>query len=365
MSLTLICPTLPALPGQISSVEAATKINKKSVTLIKGQKVTLKITGTKKKVKWSSSKKSVATVSTKGKVTAKKKGTAKITAKVGTKKYTCKVKVETPSINKTNATLKIGNTLTLKLNGTSQKVTWKSHDSSVATVNSKGKVTAIKEGTVKITAKIGSKKYNCQLTVTQDESKTFDKKAAENNISKKIIEANGCVYVFLDSIYSVPTDVSAKCTFYDVNGNAVDYKNDSIGYLEKGHCGVLEFYLSSVEYSSYDITYEFTEGLKYFYHKSVIDKLSVASNFVEHEYGDYIMLAVKNENDYDCYICEVAVIYYDNYDNVVGVSLESIDIDANSEETRKSYIPYDKKTYNDIEYSRYETFISYGYHLGK
>ena len=67
---------------------AAVKISKKSVTLIKGQTTVLKITGTKNKVAWSSNKKSVAVVSNKGKVTAKKKGSATITAKVGKKKYT-------------------------------------------------------------------------------------------------------------------------------------------------------------------------------------------------------------------------------------------------------------------------------------
>ena len=39
------------------SASAAEKISKKSVTLIKGQRTTLKVTGTKEKITWSSSKK--------------------------------------------------------------------------------------------------------------------------------------------------------------------------------------------------------------------------------------------------------------------------------------------------------------------
>ena len=61
-----------------------------SVSLKKGEKMTLKPQFTyksgyyyngKPKLAWTSSKKSVATVSSKGVVTAKKKGTAKITVK--------------------------------------------------------------------------------------------------------------------------------------------------------------------------------------------------------------------------------------------------------------------------------------------
>lgn len=95
----LLMVMLLAIPTQAS---AAVKISKKSVTLIKGQTTTLKITGTKSKVTWSSNKKTVAVVSAKGKVTAKNKGTAKITASVNGKKFVCSVTVEnSSSIDKT------------------------------------------------------------------------------------------------------------------------------------------------------------------------------------------------------------------------------------------------------------------------
>lgn len=54
VSMTMISPSIIA--GQTTTVQAATKINKTKVTLIKGQTTTLKVTGTKKKVTWSSSK---------------------------------------------------------------------------------------------------------------------------------------------------------------------------------------------------------------------------------------------------------------------------------------------------------------------
>ena len=76
------------------TVSAAPKLNRTKVTLLKGEKTTLKVTGTRQKVAWRSSKKSVATVNSKGVVTAKKKGTAKITVKCNGITRTFKVTVK-------------------------------------------------------------------------------------------------------------------------------------------------------------------------------------------------------------------------------------------------------------------------------
>ena len=91
----IICST-----ASYNSVEAAGKISKKSLYLIKGQTYTLRIKGVSQKVKWSSGKKSVATVSSDGRIKAKKKGTAVIKAKVGKKTYKCTVKVYNSYSNK-------------------------------------------------------------------------------------------------------------------------------------------------------------------------------------------------------------------------------------------------------------------------
>jgi len=73
-------------------------------------------------------------------------------------------------LNKDKATLyvkgaKTKKTVTLKVSGTSKKVTFTSNKKSVATVNSKGKVTAKKAGKATITAKVGKKSYKCKVTV--------------------------------------------------------------------------------------------------------------------------------------------------------------------------------------------------------
>ena len=61
----------------------------------------------------------------------------------------------------------VGTTYVLKVKGAKGKVTWKSSRKSVATVK-KGKVTALKKGTAKITAKVRGKKYTCKVTVVDN-----------------------------------------------------------------------------------------------------------------------------------------------------------------------------------------------------
>ncbi len=163
-----------------------TSPKKKTVTLVKGKTLQIKVKVTpknakNKKVTYKSSKKKIASVTSKGKVKGIKKGTAKITvtAKDGSKKkatLTVKVvnpvKVKSVKLNKTAVTIDAGKTYTLKAtitpkNATNKAVTWKTSNKGVATVTSKGVVKGVKAGTATITAtaKDGSKK-KASLKVT-------------------------------------------------------------------------------------------------------------------------------------------------------------------------------------------------------
>lgn len=164
-----------------TTVEAATKVklSKSKAYVVKGQTLKLFVKGTNKKAKWSSSNSKVARVNSKGTVQCMKRGTADIIAKIGKKQYKCKVVVETPSINKKNITLYTGKTVTLKINGTKQKVAWNSSNKNIATVSKKGVVKGITSGRTIITARVGNKKYNCKVTVKSNgipvESVVLDK----------------------------------------------------------------------------------------------------------------------------------------------------------------------------------------------
>lgn len=130
----------------------------------------------KQAVKWKSDNPSVATVSKNGKVTAKEAGTAIITAYLADEngamclgsEATCKITVKKPKIklSRTSVTLYEGQTtkLTAKVTGTKKKPSWKSSNSSVASIKN-GKITARKTGTATVTAKIGTVSASCKVTV--------------------------------------------------------------------------------------------------------------------------------------------------------------------------------------------------------
>ena len=158
-------------------------LNKSALTLIAGASETLTATvapanATNKKVTWKSSNAAVATVDAAGKVTAVKAGEATITVTTedGAKTAACKVTVTMPvsgvTLNKTALTLNIGanETLTATVapaNATNKKVTWKSSNAAVATVDANGKVTAVKAGeaTITVTTEDGGKTATCKVTV--------------------------------------------------------------------------------------------------------------------------------------------------------------------------------------------------------
>lgn len=167
------------------------KLNKTKLKLVVGKKATLKYTispkGAKTKVSFKSSKISVATVNSKGRILAKKAGKTTITVKTSNgKKATCKVTVKTPAIkkiklSKSSLNLEVGDkyqmAYTLSPKNASGAIKWKSSKTSVATVNSKGLITAKKAGTAKITAYKGKIKAVCTVTVK--------KKASEGNSSQE------------------------------------------------------------------------------------------------------------------------------------------------------------------------------------
>jgi hypothetical protein len=358
--LLLFIMLLLALAFPVTS-HAATKISAKSVTLIKGQSTTLKVTGTKSKATWSTSKKSVATVS-EGKVTAKAKGTATITATVNKKKYSCKVTVETPSISKSKLSLTVGNTSTIKLNGTKQKVTWKSSKPKIASVTN-GKIEALAKGETTITATVLKKKYTCKLTVKEKKT-TFSASTAKKKISKQIVEVNHSIFVMLESNYDFATDVTAKCIFYNAKGKEITSHLDGVELLEKGHKGVLEFETLS-SYSSYEIIYEYTKALDGQDYKSITNKLKLSTVYKRGVYRDNITLTVKNTSNYDNFYCTVVIIFYDENDEIVDIETEVFrTIKAKDTSSEELSLPYDKDTYEDIDYTRYEAYVSYGYYSG-
>lgn len=161
--------TPPSKPATIT-VKKVT-LNVKKATVGVGETLELKAKKTPAKAKttyrWKSSAPKIVSVNKKGRIKAKKKGKATITVmSANGKKATCRITVKKApkkiAFRKKSLTLKKGKSTTLKvklLAGTaSRKLSFSSSKRSVASVNAKGRVTAKKAGTAKITVKTYNKK---------------------------------------------------------------------------------------------------------------------------------------------------------------------------------------------------------------
>lgn len=133
--------------------------------------------------KWSSSNNSIAKVSSSGIVSGIKAGTAVITVISENKKYVAsatikvigkKITVSSIKLNKTKLSLKKGKTFQIKTtiapkNASNKTLKYSSNNKKIATVSSKGKISAKKKGSCTITVKTtdgSNKKKTLKITVT-------------------------------------------------------------------------------------------------------------------------------------------------------------------------------------------------------
>ena len=164
-----------------SKLTPTIKLNARSIRLKKKQSTTkVQVSGLAagdRVQSWTTSNKKVATVASGGKITAKKVGKAKITVILTSgKKAVVNVTVQKTAVKTTKisglkkrVSLKRKQKLTLKPVispiTSVEKVTYKSSNKKVATVSSKGVITAKKKGTAKITVKSGKKSYTVTVKV--------------------------------------------------------------------------------------------------------------------------------------------------------------------------------------------------------
>ena len=185
---------VPEPTPPVVSVTGVT-LNKTSTSIQVGGTETLTATvlpedATNQNVTWKSDKPEIATVDANGKVTGVKAGEATITVTTedGGKTATCKVTVSETSVAVTGVTLNkatlsliagASETLTATVapaDATNKKVTWKSSNAAVATVDTNGKVTAVKAGeaTITVTTEDGGKTATCRVTVSDREIKVTE-----------------------------------------------------------------------------------------------------------------------------------------------------------------------------------------------
>lgn len=120
-------------------------------------------------------------------------GTTRITASVGDVTASCTVRVAingSISLDKKSMTLQVGKTGQLQANTTGalegQKITWRSSNPAVASVDAAGKVRANKEGSAEITAEALGVKAACQVTVTGNKKQPDNNKPTNNKPNNNI-----------------------------------------------------------------------------------------------------------------------------------------------------------------------------------
>ena len=167
--------------ASIARLKPTLKLSMTSVILKKGQTTTaFKVTGLAKgdKVKsYRSSNTKIASIDSRGKIKGIRIGSTKITVTLASgKKATITVKVQKNAVTTQKLTvspsrisLKLKKTYKLKISRspltTVERITYRSSNSKVASVNSKGVITARKKGTATITVLSGKKKATVKVTV--------------------------------------------------------------------------------------------------------------------------------------------------------------------------------------------------------
>ena len=172
-----------------------------------------------------------------GLVTAKTAGTTTIRCKLNNgKEATCKVTVKSaPSrvtVSDKSATLKVGQSKTLKAtlnnNAYSYRSTWTSSNTYVATVNSTGKISAKSQGTATITYKTyNGKTASCKLTVSGSVAKCIDVSTWQGSIDFNKVKSAGYNYVIIRAGYG--KEKSQKDNMFETN-----YKNAKSAGLKVG-----------------------------------------------------------------------------------------------------------------------------------
>ena len=156
------------------------------------------------------------------------------------------VEASSLKLNKTSLTIYTGKNSTLKVSGTSKKVTWSTSNKKVATVSSKGTVSAKSSGTATITAKVNNKNLRCKVTVKKaTNSKSAALKAYYNFLKSYKFDLDSSsrgfnlAYINNDSI---PELIVFDGDYHAAGGKVYAYVNGKVKYVgEFGEWGGFEY----------------------------------------------------------------------------------------------------------------------------
>ena len=147
----------------------------------------------------------------------------------------------TEKISRTQKTVYVGESFKLKIKNTTDTFKWSSADKSIATVSrKKGRVKGISEGTTVITAKSGSKKYSCTVTV---KSKTYgllfehEKTPYQSSYIITVKDPDSLILDLREAFENGATDIEVNFNRYDspywwrIISNRLTYYSELSGYM--------------------------------------------------------------------------------------------------------------------------------------
>lgn len=227
-------------------------IDEKDFEILVGDTHTLKlINNTGSSVSWESSNTSVATVDDKGIVTGVGKGTAKISVKSADGKYSDEVSVtvkQSLAIQDKDIELMAGGSYTLTVdNKTGGSLSWKSSNTSVATVNGSGVVTGVGKGTAEITATSADGELSATCSVTVKDVTDFI-----------IARSSGGAVMMLNTLIQYGS--SLNWTFINNSSETVRLKSMQLVDGETGYEGNIMDVNADVDAGS-SVSYSTTIGL--------------------------------------------------------------------------------------------------------
>lgn len=215
----------------------------------------------------------------------------------------------TVKLDKKSLTTYVGGQTQLKMTGNAKNVKWSSSKTNVASVTSKGLVTAKKTGKAVITVKSGSKKATCTVTV----KKQLSAKQAVAQFNSQFKRAK-CITI---NVYQK----SIKKANYML-GMAINTKTQ-VGYMQSDILGIGKVYTTKNRIYWYD-----SSSKKWYYQKNEsgstwldgsLDELVITSDM------KYKGVGVKKFNGKKCYTLQVtaddetALYYFDLSDySIIG-----------------------------------------------
>jgi hypothetical protein len=213
--------------------------------------------------------------------------------------------------------------------GYSSGVKWSSSDPGIAAVDKTGRVTAIKIGKATISAKVGKKTYQCQVTVKENVSDTLLKKYVDISVEIEKEQGNSSYRyptINVTNSYKEAIYISGDLCLYDADNKLVEQKaiylyvaagaqyRDRLGVLPDKIAKITSKNLTCVLADQADADKkdgESGKGVQYFQKKDVNINFDITKlAYDEAKGGIVVPYTVTNASDCDVRSSNSLEIYY-------------------------------------------------------